>query len=105
MNRPDAFYSQIEPGVRKWVRLLRDAGINTECSCGHQGYIQCQSLDAQTELEQIKNVLHGNGCWYYEIHFIRYSNGENFASWKETIEIKSKEFIADLFKIEEAPHA
>ena len=90
------FYSSLESGVREWVKLLRDAGINTECSCGHEGYIQCQCLDPITEIDRIKNVLHSNNCWNYEIHFIRYSNGPDYTSWIETIEIRSKEFKAKI---------
>jgi hypothetical protein len=95
------FYAQIEAGVREWVRRLRDAGINTECSCGHEGYIQCQCFDLPTELDRIKSVLHSHGCWFYEIHFIRYSNGPDFTSWKETIEIRSPMFKADLIRTEQ----
>lgn len=91
----DDFYAQIELGVRDWVRRLRDAGINTECSCGHEGYIQCQSLDFPTEFQQIKDVLHENGLWDYEIHFTRYSNGPDYISWHETIDIRSKAFRAN----------
>ena len=34
----------IEPEVRDLVRYLRNKGINTECSCGHEKYIQCQYI-------------------------------------------------------------
>lgn len=91
------FYMQIEPSVRAWVKRLRDVGINTECSCGHEGYIQCQSVDFPTEIERIKDVLHSNGLWHYEIRFIRYSNGRDYTAWKETIEIRSRAFVAALF--------
>ena len=36
------WYEEIEPEVRDLVRYLRNNGINTECSCGHKMYIQCQ---------------------------------------------------------------
>lgn len=51
------FYLQIEDGVRSAVKALRDAGINTECSCHHEGYIQCQTLDPTTELDSVYNVM------------------------------------------------
>jgi len=41
----DNWYDKyIEPEVRDIVKYLRDNGINTECSCGHEMYIQCQYL-------------------------------------------------------------
>jgi len=38
----DWYEENIEPEVRNLVKYLRDNGVNTECSCGHKGYIQCQ---------------------------------------------------------------
>lgn len=48
----------IEEPVRDLVKFLRDNGINTECSCGHEPrYIQCQLiLDGTIQL--IHNLLH-----------------------------------------------
>ena len=34
------FYNAIEEPVRELVRRLRDSGINTTCSCGHEMYVQ-----------------------------------------------------------------
>jgi len=52
----------IEEPVRDVVRLLRDHGFNTDCSCGHKMYIQCQfSLDG--ELERLHNLLY---CYFAE---------------------------------------
>lgn len=42
-----AWYEEnIEEGVRELVSVLRNNGINTECSCDHQNpmYIQCQYI-------------------------------------------------------------
>lgn len=35
------FYSEIEEPIRDLVKYLRDNGINTTNSCGHQMTIQC----------------------------------------------------------------
>jgi hypothetical protein len=51
------FYAQIEEGVREWVFKLRNSGINTECSCHHEGYIQCQCLDPTTEISVIQSLF------------------------------------------------
>lgn len=90
------FYDEIEDGVREWVRHLRDAGINTECSCGHEGYIRCQVLDLPADIQRIKDVLHTHGLWYYTIEFHYVAFGENFTGWSESITVRSKEFKANL---------
>ena len=33
-----------EEGVRDLVKYLRNNGVNTECSCHHDMYIQCQYI-------------------------------------------------------------
>lgn len=90
------FYLSIELGVREWVKRLRDAGVNTECSCGHDGYIQCQCLEPEKDVELIKKVLHEHGLWHYEIEWTYNSYGENYAGWHQSITVRSKEFKANL---------
>ena len=34
------FYTNVEEPIRDLVRRLRDRGINTVCSCGHEMYVQ-----------------------------------------------------------------
>ena len=40
----DWYEEHIESEVRDLVKYLRNNGINTEASCGHEGYIQCQYI-------------------------------------------------------------
>ena len=40
----DWYEERIEEPVRDIVKLLRDNGFNTECSCGHNMEVQCQYL-------------------------------------------------------------
>ena len=52
----DWYETNIEEGVRDVVRLLRDNGINTQCSCHHEMYIQCDyPVDGQ--LKEIHDAL------------------------------------------------
>ena len=40
----DWYTRNVEEPVRDLVRHLRNNGINTECSCGHEMTIQCQMI-------------------------------------------------------------
>ncbi len=51
------YETHIEEPIREIVKVLRDNGINTECSCGHEPrYIQCQ-LIADGILQELDNLL------------------------------------------------
>ncbi len=52
----NGFYSNIEKPIRDIVRELRDNGINTTCSCGHDMTIQAD-LIVSGELQIIHNTL------------------------------------------------
>lgn len=52
------YEENIEEPVRDVVKHLRDNGFNTECSCGHEMYIQIgHSLDG--ELMRLHSLLFG----------------------------------------------
>lgn len=59
MSSADEFKAVIEAGIWPVVKALRDAGINTECSCEHEMYVQCQTLDPTEDIRTIYNVLVG----------------------------------------------
>ena len=51
------WYDQfIEDPLKDLVKVLRNNGINTECSCGHEMYIQCQHI-LDGELMDINKML------------------------------------------------
>jgi hypothetical protein len=56
----------IEAGIRDRVRLLRDNGFNTECSCEHDIYIQFQ-LQLPDDVEQLDLLLFDSGERNYVI--------------------------------------
>lgn len=51
-----SWYDSIEPGIRPFVRLLRDNGINTTCSCEHTMTIEASWRHAD-ELQRIWDLL------------------------------------------------
>ena len=50
----------IEPEIRPIVKLLRDNGVNTECSCGHEMYVQCH-WQQDAEVTDVFNLLWNSG--------------------------------------------
>jgi len=67
----DWYSNTIEEPVRNIVRALRNNGINTECSCGHDMTIQCQTIDPTTELLNIRTVFFALGITKYRLELIR----------------------------------
>jgi len=53
----DNWYDKfIEKNLREIVEYLRNNGINTECSCEHRGYIQCQYI-LDGGIQHLHNLL------------------------------------------------
>jgi hypothetical protein len=61
------WYDNIEKPVRPAVKLLRDHGINTTCSCGHDMYIEVVLGNHLEEVEHIANILVDNGYLNFNI--------------------------------------
>ena len=62
----NAFYSAIDPGIRQLVKLLRDNGINTTCSCEHDSEIQFD-VEQDGDVMAIHRLLSCNGYKGYRI--------------------------------------
>ena len=60
------YEENIEEEVRDLVLLLRNNGFNTECSCGHDMYIQCQYF-TDGEIQRLDNFLFNNGYTDYTV--------------------------------------
>jgi len=58
---PDWYEENIEEPIRDVVRLLRDNGFNTQCSCGHEMYVQCE-YTIDYEIKRLYDLLR---CWLY----------------------------------------
>ena len=63
----DWYEEYIEESIRPLVRLLRDNGFNTQCSCGHEMYVECSCL-LDGEIQRLHNLLFNNGHSDYEIN-------------------------------------
>ena len=64
------WYDNIEEGVRDIVRALRNNGINTICSCGHDMYVQFESYNDPThEHWTVYNVMTELGYKEFTIEF------------------------------------
>lgn len=76
----DWYKENIEEEIRDIVRLLRDNGINTECSCGHDMYIQCQYVNDE-EIDKVKILLLENEHFDFTIIIgICFMSGVNLSS-------------------------
>ena len=67
------YEEHIEEGVRFPVKLLRDNGINTSCSCEHDKYVQCDNYVNDGHIQHIDYVLFNAGYRNYtiEMHLTR----------------------------------
>ncbi|MGD0598097.1 MAG: hypothetical protein ABSA64_11330 [Sedimentisphaerales bacterium] len=72
------WYSQIEEPVRELVRLLRNNGFNTTCSCGHSKPCPCVEMEwygFEEEARRVYNLLCENGYNSFEIRLFWPSSG------------------------------
>ena len=53
----DWYEENIEEPVREVVRALRNKGYNTECSCGHEMYVQCQYIP-DGEIQRLHSFIY-----------------------------------------------
>lgn len=61
MPRPNSFYANIEAPIRSLVRLLRDNGWNTTCSCGHGMWVELDLYMYMDDLEALRCLLLDHG--------------------------------------------
>lgn len=67
MTRVKDWYEEyIEEPIRDLVKLLRENGFNTECSCGHEMYVQCQVIQ-DGSLKRLDDLLFNNDYRNYKI--------------------------------------
>jgi hypothetical protein len=59
-KRPD-LYDELEPPIRPLVRLLRNNGFNSTCSCGHGMWVELDVYGYMDDLERIRNLLLEHG--------------------------------------------
>ena len=57
MNKQEEWYDGLEPGIRDVVRLLRDNGFNTTCSCEHNMEIQLADIQHASDAERLAILL------------------------------------------------
>lgn len=85
----DWYDEYIEEPIRDLVKLLRDNGFNTECSCGHKMYVQCQCIP-DGEFKRLHDLLYNNGYRNYRIEMTLECIDGNYISTTEVKIIKEK---------------
>ena len=70
-KQSDWYDNNIEEPIRDLVRILRNNGFNTECSCGHEMYIQCQYIP-EGEVKRLHDLIYNyfNGLRDYKIELL-----------------------------------
>ena len=58
----DWYEQNIEEGIRPIVKLLRDNGYNTECSCAHDMYVQCQFIPGVETIQELHTLIWNYLC-------------------------------------------
>jgi len=80
----------IEEGIRDEVILLRANGFNTECSCHHEMYVQCQYLP-EGEIYRLRQLLANAGYENYTISVVvKVIEGHQYPSMNITFDDKKK---------------
>ena len=75
MNLNKDWYDQIEQPVRSLVKLLRNQGFNTTCSCGHDKTIQLEWYGFEGEIHKLCSLLLENEYEKFELHGYWSSDG------------------------------
>ena len=65
---PSWYEENIEEGVRDVVRILRDNGFNTECSCHHDMQVML-SVHMDGEIQRLHTLLYDNGFRNYSLQW------------------------------------
>lgn len=77
MRKDTKFYNALEKPIKETVRLLRDNGFNTTCSCGHKLWVEMEFTHQDNEvILNLKNLLTVNGYKDFKIstHWDTYLN-------------------------------
>ena len=71
-NPQDWYEKNIEEPIRNLVKLLRNNGINTTCSCGHEMYCECETHgNWYDESKGVYDLLVKNGYKHFKIEVTR----------------------------------
>lgn len=82
------FYKAIEEPIREVVRMLRDNGFNTTCSCGHKMYIELDLGNHCDEVERLANFLVDNGFKGFKIECTLQVPNDGFWDRRATVWLK-----------------
>jgi hypothetical protein len=78
---PDWYEENIEEGVRDLVRLLRDNGFNTTCSCHHDMEVMVAVI-MDGEMKWLHDLLYNSGHKDYSLQYnVNVSDGYVINEW------------------------
>ena len=103
-NPQDWYEKNIEEPIRELVKLLRNNGINTICSCGHEMYCECETYgNFYDEAKGVYDLLVKNGYKHFRIEEVRGidETGRNYACltvWIPKLDGKLSEIVFNNWK-------
>ena len=83
------WYDNIEPGIRDLVRLMRDNGFNTTCSCEHEKYVEFE-FGCAGALDDLYLLLFNQGYRAFKISSYIWMPPSGFAILRGTVELEVK---------------
>lgn len=84
-NIDNNFYNNIEEPIREAVKMLRNRGVNTICSCGHEMWIAVALGNHMDEVEAIANILAEEGYENFRIECTLRKPSDGFWDRRATI--------------------
>jgi len=86
----DWLEENIEEQIRPEVKLLRENGFNTECSCHHEMYVQCQFI-LDGEIKRLHDLLFIAGYKNYTIEVVeKVMDGHSYPTMQVTFNDKER---------------
>lgn len=79
----DWYEQHIEEGIRPLVKLLRDNGFNTTCSCHHDMQVMLDPV-VDGSFQRLHELLSNNGHRDYSVQFnLNVKDGHVFQCWAQ----------------------
>jgi len=84
IQKETSWYERIELPIRPFVKLLRDNGFNTSCSCGHEMRVEIEDANDE-DVSRLGELLIVNDYRNWEINYRVYNRPDCY--WHRSMEL------------------